>query len=143
MKICTLIFRIKKNKNGEQECSKNNNNSNLDQNVLLNQRLNRLGAKQKTTNREKQTQGGLGHLNTPYQAVSYKNTYVAEWYMCIDCGELLFQMKGKYAYHDISHSATYSTPTIQPSTDQYINHLSRSSSDAGLCDNVLYDAYPG
>ena len=46
-------------------------------------------------------------------------------------------------HHEMSHSATYSTPTMQPKTDQYISHLSSSASEAGLCESVLNDAYPG
>jgi hypothetical protein len=39
-----------------------------------------------------------------------------------------------------SHSARYSTPMTHASTDQYINHRSRSSSDAGRWDKVLNEA---
>lgn len=46
-------------------------------------------------------------------------------------------------HQETSHSATYSTPTMHPRTDQYISHRSRSASDAGRCESVLYDAYPG
>ncbi|TFY75629.1 hypothetical protein EWM64_g8384 [Hericium alpestre] len=41
---------------------------------------------------------------------------------------------------EIIHSATYSTPTIQPRTDQYMSHRSKSSSDAGRCERVLKEA---
>ena len=41
------------------------------------------------------------------------------------------------AYHEIAHSATYSTATMQPKILQYISHLSISSSEAGRCERVL------
>jgi hypothetical protein len=44
------------------------------------------------------------------------------------------------AHQETSHSARYSTPTTQASTDQYISHRSRSSSDAGRWESVLKEA---
>jgi hypothetical protein len=41
------------------------------------------------------------------------------------------------AHHETSHSARYSTPTIHPITDQYINHRSSSASEAGRWLSVL------
>jgi hypothetical protein len=49
-------------------------------------------------------------------------------------------IKREETYHEITHSATYSMPTTKPRTDQYINHRSKSSSDAGRWLRVLYDA---
>lgn len=46
----------------------------------------------------------------------------------------------KDTHQEISHSATYSMPTITPNTLQYINHRSRSCSEAGRCESVLKDA---
>jgi hypothetical protein len=44
------------------------------------------------------------------------------------------------AHQEMSHSARYSTPTTQASTDQYISHRSISSSDAGRWERVLNEA---
>ena len=46
-------------------------------------------------------------------------------------------------YQETSHSATYSTPTTHPKTDQYMSQRSKSTSEAGRWLNVLYEAYPG
>lgn len=43
----------------------------------------------------------------------------------------------KETHHETAHSATYSTETMQPSTLQYISHLSISSSEAGRLESVL------
>ena len=41
------------------------------------------------------------------------------------------EAKDVTAHHEMSHSATYSTATIQPRTLQYISHRSMSCSEAG------------
>jgi hypothetical protein len=57
-------------------------------------------------------------------------------------GEKCIDVRGELsrAHHETSHSARYSTPTTQASTDQYISHRSRSSSDAGRWERVLNEA---